>query len=153
MKQEHRLVAELYRFIAPFIEISRDFYLCLDGQAAGTATKAGRFLDSNIPDLWFTLVGATEPLLIEAKILDKGKALVMQSQLAAWRTSGTSAYKPRYWVAANREFNEFYFWSHHHFLPILDNSKATGNIELTAPKQRIAFNSISELALHILREA
>ncbi len=67
MKQEHRLVAELYRFIGPFINTTKDIYVSLDGQAADTAVLAGRFKDAALPDLWFTLVGATAPTLIEAK--------------------------------------------------------------------------------------
>lgn len=154
MKQENRLVAELYRFIAPFIDTKKDIYISLDGQAASTATKAGRFVDSALPDLWFTLLGSDNRTLIEAKIIDdEGKALLMQSQLAAWRNIGSGAYKPKYWVAANRSFDKFYFWTHADFLPILDRSKATTNVlKLFPPEEHVEFLSIPELALHVLRE-
>ena len=155
MKQEHRLVAELYRYLAPFIDVNRDIYLSLDGQAAKTAVAAGRFEDSGIPDLWFTLLGQEDPVRIEAKVIEnEGGALLMRSQLVAWRTAGTGSYKPRYWVAANRSFNEFYFWSHQEFLPSLDSSAATANtLILRPPRTRISFPSVPQLALHVLREA
>lgn len=154
MKQEHRLVAEIYRFIAPFIDTTREIYLSLDGQAAKTAVGAGRFTDSDIPDLWFTLVGASHPTRIEAKVLDKGAAQLMQSQVLAWRSEGRGAYKPSSWVAANREFSEFYFWPHASFVSSLDRcSAARKTHQLAAPKTRLTFSSIPELALHILRGA
>ena len=154
MKQEHRLVAEIYRFIAPFIDTTQEIYLSLDGQAAKTAVGAGRFTDPDIPDLWFTLVGSKRPTRLEAKILDKGAALLMQSQILAWRSSGTGAYKPASWVAANREFNEFYIWPHTAFSPSLDRCTAARKThKLAAPKDRLVFSSIPELALHILRGA
>lgn len=152
MKQEHRLVAEIYRFVAPFIDTTKEIYLSLDGQAARTAVGAGRFADPDIPDLWFTLVGACEPTRIEAKILDNGAALLMQSQILAWRSAGPGAYKPEAWVAANREFTEFYYWPHSSFVPSLDRCSAARNThKLVAPKDRSIFTTIPELALQILR--
>lgn len=94
MKQEHRLVAEVYRFLAPFIDASKDIYLCLDGQAAKTAVTAGRFSDPDIPDMWFTLVGSDRPFRMEAKILDGNAATLMSSQIRAWRSGGSSKYPP-----------------------------------------------------------
>lgn len=152
MKQEHRLVAEIYRFVAPFIDTTKEIYLSLDGQAAKTAVGAGRFMDSDIPDLWFTLVGATKPTRIEAKILDKGSALLMRSQIVAWRSAGSGSYKPESWVAANREFSEFYFWPHSAFVASLDRCAASRLTHiLAAPKERMVFGSVPELALRILR--
>ena len=154
MKQEHRLVAEIYRFIAPFIDTTKDVYLSLDGQAAKTAVGAGRFTDADIPDLWFTLLGAAFPTRIEAKILDSGAALLMRGQIVAWRSSGTGSYKPMFWVAANREFSQFYFWPHEAFVASLDRCGATRKTHtLAAPKERLSFASIPELALHLLRVA
>lgn len=78
----------------------------------------------------------------------------MQSQLSAWRSSGRGAYKPKYWVATNRSFNEFYFWSHEEFLPSLDRSGATANtLVLRPPSTKLSFGSVPQLALHVLREA
>jgi len=155
MKQEQRLVAELYRFLAPFIDTTRDIYVSLDGQAADTAVAAGRFSDAALPDLWFTLVGAKSKTLIEAKIIeDEGGALLMQSQLSAWRTSGNGAYKPNFWVAANRSFDTYYFWTHADFLPSLDKSKAKSKtLTLRPPSSLITFKHLQELALHILKSA
>lgn len=154
MKQEHRLVAEVYRYLAPFIDTTREIYLSLDGQAAKTAVGTGRFTDPDIPDLWFTLVGASQPSRIEAKILDKGAALLMRSQIVAWRSAGSGAYKPDAWVAADREFREFYFWPHAVFAPSLSRCSANRKTHvLAAPKDRVAFNSIPELVLYLLRWA
>lgn len=152
MKQEHRLVAELYRYIAPFIDTKKEIYLSLDGQAAKTAVGAGRFIDPDIPDLWFTLVGEDHPTRLEAKILDKGSASLMRSQVLAWRSSGPGSYKPHAWVAANREFSEFYFWQHAAFCPSLDRCSANRKTHtLAAPKERVAFSTVPELVLHVLR--
>lgn len=152
MKQEQRLVAELYRYLAPFIDTTQEIYLSLDGQAARTAVRAGRFADPDIPDLWFTLLGNAAPTRIEAKVLDKGSALLMQSQVLAWRTDGCGAYKPEAWVATNRKFSEFYYWPHAAFLPSLDHcSAARKSHVLSTPKGRLAFPSVPQLALHILR--
>jgi len=152
MKQEHRLVAEIYRFVAPFIDTTKEIYLSLDGQAAKTAVGKGRFTDPDIPDLWFTLVGSGFTTRIEAKILDNGSALLMQSQILAWRSFGSGSYKPVAWVAANREFTEFYYWPHSAFLPSLDRCAAARKTHtLAAPKDRLVFPSIPELALHVLR--
>lgn len=154
MKQEHKLVAELYRYLAPFINIEHDVFVSLDGQAAMSGVGKGTFSDSTVPDLWFTLLGAAEPTLIEAKTIDtNGRALLMQSQLQAWRSNGNGAHRPAYWAATNRAFDKFFFWSHGDFLPILDKTAATGNtVTLLPPKSHKAFLSVSALALHVLRQ-
>lgn len=154
MKQEHKLVAELYRYLAPFINIDHDVFVSLDGQAALSGVEKGTFSDRTVPDLWFTLVGATEPTLIEAKTIDtNGRALLMQSQLQAWRSSGNGSHKPIYWVGTNRTFDKFFFWSHGEFLPILDTTAARANtVTLLPPQSRKEFSSVSALALHVLRQ-
>ena len=152
MKQEHRLVAELYRYLAPFIDATKDVYLSLDGQAARTGVASGRFSDPDIPDLWFTITGAPAPTRLEAKILHKGSALLMCSQVKAWRSEGASRYKPDGWVVASRDFDQFYYWPHPTFLATLDRCKASQVTHtLAAPKDRLVFSSVPELALHILR--
>jgi len=152
MKQEQRLVAEIYRYLAPFIDTAREIYVSLDGQAARTAVGAGRFTDPDIPDLWFTLMGSADPIRLEAKVLDQGVALLMQSQILAWRSSGPGAYKPQAWVASNREFSEFYYWTHETFLLSLDKCSAARKTHtLVAPRRRLVFSNMPELVLHILR--
>lgn len=155
MKQEHKLVAELYRYIAPFINTENDVYISLDGQAAMVGVNNGAFMDSTVPDLWFTFVGSITPTLVEAKTIDtNGRTLLMQSQLQAWRTNGSGAHKPMFWVAVNREFNHFYFWKHDDFLARLDNTRAAGNtVTLLPPEEREEFTSLSALALYLLRQA
>ena len=154
MKQEHKLVAELYRYLAPFINIDHDVFVSLDGQAALSGVEKGTFSDSTVPDLWFTLVGAAEPTLIEAKTIDtNGRALLMQSQLQAWRSNGNGSHKPIYWVATNRAFDRFFFWSHGEFLPILDTTSAKANtLTLLPPRSSKEFSNVSALALHVLRQ-
>jgi hypothetical protein len=155
MKQEHKLVAELYRYLAPFIDTEKDVFVSLDGQAAMVGVTSGVFSDSTIPDLWFTLVGAVNPTLVEAKTIDtNGRTLLMQSQLQAWRSNGTGAHKPVSWAATNREFNRFYYWAHSEFLPRLDGTEATGNtLTLLPPDTKKEFTSVNALALHLLRQA
>ncbi len=154
MKQEHKLVAELYRYLAPFIDAKHPVYISLDGQAATTGVKEGTFSDSTVPDLWFTLLAATAKTLIEAKTIDKrGRALLMQSQLQAWRSNGNGAHKPTFWVATNLAFDRFYFWSHTEFLPMLDKTTAKANtLTLQPPKSQRKFLSVDALALYILRQ-
>lgn len=154
MKQEHKLVAELYRYLAPFIDVEREIYISLDGQAAMTGVSKGTFVDGTIPDLWFTLLSANKPTLVEAKTIDtNGRLLLMQSQLQAWRSTGNGAHKPEFWVATNRAFDTFFFWSHVEFLPILDQTLATTKtLTLLPPKSRQEFRSPAALALHLLRQ-
>ena len=154
MKQEHKLVAELYRPLAPFINIDRDFFVSLDGQAALSGVRNGTFSDSTVPDLWFTFVESTEPTLIEAKTIDaNARALLMQSQLQAWRSNGNGSHRPIYWVATNRAFDKFFFWSHGEFLPILDTTTAKAKtVTLLPPQSRNEFSSVNALALHVLRQ-
>jgi len=155
MKQENRLVAELYRYLAPFIDTRKEIYICLDGQAAETGVSKGKLIDAVLPDMVFHFIGANHQTLIEAKIMeDSGGVLIMQSQLSTWRTNGTGAYKPKYWFASNRSFNEFYIWTHEDFLPILNKSKATGKtLTLKSPESKLTFSSIIELAVYVIRNA
>jgi hypothetical protein len=153
VKQEQKLVAETYRYLAPFIDTSCDFFLSLDGQAALIGVGRGQFLDGTLPDLWFTLVGRSSSMLIEAKALDsKGKVSLMQTQLKAWRTNGHGGHKPDHWIAASNAFDAFYLWSHSAFLPILDATvNRQDTVILSAPTGKKQFSTISELALAILR--
>ncbi len=155
MKQENRLVAELYRYLAPFIDTKKDIYICLDGQAAETGVSNGTLIDSVLPDMFFHFVGQTHPTLMEAKIIEEsGNALLMQSQLSSWRSTGTGKYKPKYWFASNRSFTEFYLWTHEEFLPILNNSKALGKtLTLKSPVSKLKFTNIIELAIYIIKNA
>lgn len=155
MKQENRLVAELFRYLAPFCDTTKELYICVDGFAAQSAVGAGRLRDPVLPDLWFSLVGQEAPTFIEAKILDENnRAMLMQSQLTSWRTTGRGSYKPHFWIAGNREFNRFYFWSHSDFLVRLDPSRARSiTATFRIPDQTLEFDHIAKLALHVLREA
>jgi hypothetical protein len=154
MKQEQKLVAETYRYLAPFIDTSRDIYLSLDGQAALVGVGRGHFVDGTIPDLWFTLLGHSEPILIEAKSLDpNGRVLLLQSQLVSWRSGRPGAHKPHYWIAASNAFDRFFFWRHSDFLPGLDLCKSVQDtVTLSAPASKSVFPTINQLVLHILRE-
>src|SRR4051794_15694829 len=106
MRQEHRFVAELYRYLAPFIDTSADVYLSLDGIAARRGVSSKKFDDADVPDLWFTLVGHTQPVLLEAKIVDdKRRVTVNRNQLMAWRSNGRGGHRPTAWVATNEAFN------------------------------------------------
>jgi len=155
MKQEQRLVAELYRYIAPFIDASKDVFVSLDGQAALLGVNAGRFVDGAIPDLWFTLIGNKHSSHIEAKALNpKGHALLMQGQLQAWKASGTGGHKPDFWVAVSTAFDAFYLWEHADFAPALDRSKSKQKtVSISVPIQKRTFGTVVELALAVLQRA
>ncbi len=129
-------------------------YVSLDGQAAEMGVQQGMFMHATIPDLWFTLSGSQTPSLIEAKIVDDGRVLIMQSQLSAWRSNGSGAHRPQAWIAADRTFERFFYWSHTAFLPRLDATRArTPTLQLRLPDTYSEFHDISQLALHIIRNA
>ena len=153
MKQEQRLVAELYRYIAPFIDASKDVYVSLDGQAALLGVQAGHFIDGAIPDLWFTLVGNAHSSHVEAKALNpQNHVLLMQSQLQAWKSTGAGGHKPDFWVAVSNAFDAFYLWEHADFAPILDRSKSgQKTVSVSLPVRRRAFGTVVELALAVLQ--
>jgi hypothetical protein len=155
MNQEHRLVAELYRFVAPFTDTTCPIYLSLDGQAALRGVQQGHFADAIIPDIWISLLGRDRPMLIEAKtIRADGRVSLMQSQLQAWRGTGVQFHQPDYWVAVNEQFDQFLFWTHSDFLPALNSTHAQRRmVQFRPPAQALRFRRVSELALHILRMA
>lgn len=155
MKQEHRFVAELYRYLAPFVDSSRRVFVCLDGEAARTGHEVGDLEDDHVPDLCLTLVGCNKELLLEAKILNPdGTVTLSRGQLAAWRMDGTGKLKPHGWVAAREDLKEFTYWSHEAFLPILDECRSGSpypRIKVPNCPSRLFFEDIRELALHIIR--
>lgn len=158
MKQENRFVAELYRYLAPFVDEAQDRFICVDGGAA--KHHAGRenspIIAPDIPDLWLSFVGRKQHVGIEAKILDKRSISVRQSQLRAWRSDGEGYYRPRFWVASNRALDEFHCWEHSSIVRCLDRTKnKTPNVALSLGGIVTDFSSSSlpELALHILKHA
>jgi hypothetical protein len=156
VKQEHRFVADPYRYLAPFIDTRRELFISLDGIAARRGVAGGHFTDPDVPDLWFYFVGSCKATLLEAKILgEDNKVLLGQAQLAAWRTGGPGADKPTAWVVTNEELSTFYYWSHDDFChDRLDGSNSTQDyVPFRAPDTRASFSDIRELALHILGKA
>jgi hypothetical protein len=155
MKQENRFVAQLFHYLAPFVDMERDLFICVDGGAAKhhAGKEDAPLLDPNVPDLWLAFCGQTSHTGIEAKVLEKNSISIRKGQLQAWRTSGTGVYRPRFWVATNRQFNEFYCWHHSALLPRLDSSLSTvDNVSLSLAEYPPAHKSsnIAELALFIL---
>jgi len=155
MKQENKFVAQLFHYLAPFVDAERDLFICVDG--AATKQHAGRsasgLLDPDVPDLWLTLCGQSTPIGIEAKIIESGRISVRQSQLCAWRTGGKGTYRPRFWVTADRQLQEFSCWEHSTVATKLDASKSTiDNVAITLSKCKPSHysSSIAQLALFIL---
>lgn len=155
MKQEHRFVAELYRYLAPFVDTTHDIFLSLDGIAAMGGVDSGVFADVAVPDIWVRFVGKNSTTLLEAKVLNDNKTVTLvRGQLAAWRSNGNGKHAPAAWVATDRTINNFYYWTHANFLANLNRSRSQGRY----PKIRIPdtvnhFTDIRELALHILNVA
>lgn len=155
MKQESRFVAELYRYLAPFIDTARELYVSLDGMAARRGVLGGHFTDPDVPDLWFYLAGSLNLTLIEAKILDEdNRVSVGRGQLTAWRTSGPGAHKPSAWVATDESLSSFCYWTHAAFcVERLDMSNSQQDyVSFRPPEARVQFPDIRQLALHMLRE-
>lgn len=93
MKQENRFVAQLFHYLAPFVDMERALFICVDGGAAKHhAGRAGSPLtdDADVPDLWLALIGKKGSFGIGAKVIDQNSISVRQGQLRAWRTK-------RYW--------------------------------------------------------
>lgn len=153
MKQEHRFVAELYRYLSPFIDSNKPIYLSLDGIAASKGVQEKLFKDADVPDLWFYLIGASTVTQIEAKVVDhRGRVTLGQRQLNAWRTGGRGKHKPSAWIATDINFKLFYYWEHNHFLPALDACRSKQQyVHLRAPTNVFSCNDIRKLALRILR--
>lgn len=135
--------------------MERELFICVDGAAAKrhSGRDGAPLIDPDVPDLWLAFCGQKQHTGIEAKILEKNSISVRQAQLKAWRTKGTGAYRPTYWVASNRGLSEFLCWQHSELLPKLDATASTvDNVSLSVsscpPAHRC--NTISELALYIL---
>ena len=157
MKQEHRFVAELYRYLSPFVDSNEDIYLSLDGEAAKKGVSQKYFEDADVPDLWFTLIGHSSETLIEAKSLYSANSIKLgQGQLTAWKTGGAGKHKPSAWIAVaeGKELKPMYYWRHDAFLSKLDTCQSTQDYpEIRLPDDKLVFDDIRVLALHILRTA
>lgn len=77
MKQENRFVAQLFHFLAPFVDMSKDLFICVDGGAAKhhAGQDGAALLDPNVPDIWLSLVGHESPIGIEAKVIDEHNSI------------------------------------------------------------------------------
>lgn len=156
MKQENRLVADLYHYLKPFIDNDKNIYFCLDGGAAKhyAENDSGTLNDSVLPDLWFSLVGQDGEIGIEAKVIDGNSISFRQCQIQAWRTKGLGEYCPEYWVATNKELSHFYCWHHRNIRARLDSTSSTvDNVLLSLANYPADYesNSIQGLALFILQ--
>jgi hypothetical protein len=153
MKQEHRFVADLYHYLVPFMNTRRPIYVSLDGEAAKRGVCEGLFSDSHVPDLWFYFSRSSEPVLVEAKIMNPdGSITINRGQLCAWRKKGKGKHKPIAWVASNGDLSEFYYWSHADFLEKLGRCKSGSKYpRIWPPKNGCSFADVRGLALHILR--
>ena len=153
ISQEHRFVAEVYRFLAPFVDTTSEIYLSLDGIAAEGGRKQGKFEDARVPDLWFTIIGASAPTLIEAKVAKNDVVTLGQSQLAAWKKSGSGKHIPEAWIAVDKGFKTFFYWDHESFEDILETITSNKDyVQISIPPGRVSFSDVAALALHILRQ-
>ena len=156
MRQENKFVAELYRYLAPFIDTKKTIHLSLDGMAAKNGVNQGILDDADVPDFWFTLIGSGHQTLLEAKTLTKNNQVTLGSnQVSSWRAQGSGKHRPHAWVAVSLDFKTFYFWSHQDFLEHLNKLKILRKYNpFTIPdkvKNLQSFETVEELALHILR--
>ena len=158
MKQENKFVAQLFHYLARFVDLERDLFICVDGGAAKhhAGRKDSPISDPDIPDLWLALSGKKGFTGIEAKVLDNQSISVRQGQLRAWRSDGSGKYRPSFWVAVDQEFKNFYCWRHSTLIPRLDKTKSTtANVRLSINDYPADHHSqnMAQLALYILSEA
>ncbi len=158
MKQENRFVAQLFHFLAPFVDMEKDLFICVDGGAAThhAQLESSVLQDPDVPDLWFSLVGRGRPVGIEAKVIENDSISVRQGQLQAWKTGGGGAYQPDFWVATNRDVSEFYAWHHDKLRARLDDTKSTVNnvkLSLANYEPDHQSNNLAQLGLFILTES
>lgn len=158
MKQENKFVAQLFHYLAPFVDLEKELFICVDGGAAKAHSggSASPLIDPAVPDLWLTLIGQEQAFGIEAKVLDHNKISVRQSQISAWRSDGTGHYKPTFWVATNREQSEYWCWSHSALVDCLNRTKSKqANVSLSIGRYAALHHSRSlpGLALHLLTHA
>lgn len=155
MKQENRFVAQLFHYLAPFVDLDRDLFICVDGGAAKhhAGRDGAQLTDPNVPDLWFAFCGQPDHTGIEAKVLDGNCISIRQGQLKSWCTAGSGVYRPRFWVATNAKLTEFVCWHHRTIAPRLDSTRRkTPDVKLSMAKYSPDHkcSSIAELALFIL---
>lgn len=155
MKQEHRFVADLYRYLAPFIDPDKAIFVSLDGEAAKKGVSEKKFIDSDVPDLWFHFVGRASAVLLEAKILNVNDTItVTRGQITGWRSAGAGQHKPSAWIASDQDLKKFYFWSHSSFQCRLDDCQSKQKYpKIKLPEEHVEFDDIRSLALHIIRQA
>ena len=158
MKQENRFVAQLFHFLAPFVDYERDLLICVDGGAATHHAKRteSAIVDPDIPDIWCAFVGKAGFTGIEAKTIAANSISVRQGQLRAWRTVGKGHYRPSFWVATDSQLTEFHCWHHSSMVKRLDTTKSTvDNVSLSMSKYPADFTTgkLAELALYLLAHA
>jgi hypothetical protein len=155
MRQEHRLVAELYGHLAAFVDPDRPIYLSLDGAAAEKGVREGLFKDPDVPDLFFALIDGTE-IAIEVKITDGKRFSAGRDQFSAWFQPGAGAHKPTGWVVADEKLTSFFYWSHTQVVAQRTSPpKPSENryVQIPMPATTSMFPSIRHVALHILQGA
>jgi hypothetical protein len=154
MKQEHRFVAQLFAYLAPFVDEQKDIFLSLDGVAAQRGVREMRFQDSIVPDVWLTLVDG-RALHVEAKIISSPVGFsVGKDQHKAWFGTATGAHLPTGWVVADENLSSFYYWSHADVRHQPTRPITRGRYyAVTAPSLEPMFASVRGLALHILASA
>jgi len=87
IRQENKFVAQLFHFLAPFVDPEKDLFICVDGAKAlqNCEKKGSKLLDAALPDLWFTAHGRSIPIGIEAKIFGNRGISFRRSQIPAWQ--------------------------------------------------------------------
>ena len=153
VKQEHLLVAELYRHLATFVDANREIYLSLDGIAARRGVREKLFEDPDVPDLCFTFLDGRK-VAIEVKISSKGKIWPGRGQFDAWFGNGKGAHKPTGWVVADEKLQALFYWSHAEI--VKQKTKPPGRSEgryvgVPLPTTTSMFSSVRHLALYIVR--
>jgi hypothetical protein len=155
MKQEHRFVAQLFGYLAPFVNEKEQIFLSLDGEAAKKGVRESHFKDPIVPDLWLTLLDG-RALRIEAKVVSWEKGFTIgASQRRAWFGGGSGAHKPTGWAVTNTALDEFYYWPHKRIVRRALKSINKGRYFLVeAPSmRRPMFTAYREFALFLLRNA
>jgi len=159
MRQEHLVAAKVFHFLFDHIDHDRLVVFCPDGEAAKRGVREGILEDPSVPDLYFFLIGGTQPLSVEVKVVEKNRVKFCGDiEPRAWHADGPGRHKPLLWLGADETQTTFFLWGHSDFEAGLSGLVGRGRtsgghkktLTLDLPATRQSFEQPAELAAALL---